>query len=256
MSRSLAGRVALITGVSRRVGIGAAIARELGAAGARLFVSFHRAYDQGQPWGLEEGEPEAVQSELRAAGVEVEAMEADLADPASPALLMKRAREMLGRVEILVNNAAHSEMGDIGALDASQLDRHYAVNLRAAALLSAEFARQHEDGRPGRIINITSGQGWGPMPDELAYAASKGGLDAMTISLGAGLAPRGITVNGVDPGPNDTGWMSAEVKAAIERWVPMGRVGLPAEAARLVRFLASDEAAWISGQIVRARGGP
>ncbi len=255
MSESLAGGVALVTGVSRGAGIGAAVARELGDAGARLFLSFYRPYDQAQPWGLAEHEPEAVQAKLRDAGIEVEAAELDLVAPEAAAQLVSRARERFGRIDILVNNAAHSETGDVGALDAAQLDRHYAVNLRAAALLSVEFARQHGEGRQGRIINITSGQGLTPMPDELAYAATKGGLEALTSSLAAALAPRGITVNAVDPGPTDTGWMSAEAKLELERVAPMGRVGTPDDAARLVRFLASDEAAWITGQIIRTRGG-
>jgi 3-oxoacyl-[acyl-carrier protein] reductase len=255
MSESLAGKVALITGVSRAAGIGAAIARELGTAGARLFLSFHRRYDEAQPWGLEPGEPEAVQEGLRDAGVEVEALELDLADSGAPARLIDAARARFGRLHVLVNNAAHSENGDVSALDAGQLDRHYAVNLRAAALLCTEFVRQVGDGCAGRIINITSGQGFGPMPEELAYVASKGGLDALTTSLAPALAPRGITINAVDPGATDTGWMTAELKGSLERAAPMGRVGLPEDAARLVRFLASDEASWITGQILRTRGG-
>lgn len=255
MSRDLRGRVALVTGVTRAVGIGAAIARELAVGGADLFLGFYRPYDRKQPWGVGADEPAAIAAELRGLGVEVEALEIDLAQPASPAALVDAVLARFGRLDILVNNAACSEPGDIDALDAAQLDRHYAVNLRATALLCAEIARRRPPGPGGRIINITSGQGHAPMPGELAYAATKGGIDALTLSLSAGIAARGITVNAVDPGPTDTGWMTAELRAELERSAPLGRVGEPLDAARLVAFLASDDASYITGQILRSRGG-
>jgi 3-oxoacyl-[acyl-carrier protein] reductase len=249
------GRVALITGVTRRVGIGAAIARELGDNGARLFLSFYRPYDRTQPWGVESDEPAQTAAKLRAGGIEVEVLEIDLATPASAETLVSAVIARFGTIDILVNNAAHSESGGIAALDAAQLDRHYAVNLRAPALLCAEFARRRAAGPGGRIVNITSGQGHGPMPSELAYAATKGGIDALTLSLSADLASRGITVNAIDPGATDTGWMDDALRESLQRSAPMGRVGLPQDAARLVGFLASDDAAWITGQIIRSRGG-
>jgi 3-oxoacyl-[acyl-carrier protein] reductase len=93
------------------------------------------------------------------------------------------------------------------------------------------------------------------MPEELAYAASKGAVDAFTTSLAAALAPRGITVNAVDPGPTDTGWMGADLRSALAARSPGGRVGRPGDAARIIRFLVSDEGAWITGQVLRSRGG-
>ena len=255
MSGRLQGRVALVTGVSRTVGIGAAIAKELAAEGASLFLSYYRPYDASQPWGVGEAEPATIAADLRAAGAEVEILEMDLARADSAKALVDAVLARFARLDILVNNAAHSEQGEIAALDAAQLDRHYAVNLRAAALLCGEMARRRPVGPGGRIINLTSGQGHGPMPGEIAYAATKGAIDALTLSLGTGLPPRGITVNAVDPGATDTGWMPDELRQHLARSAPMGRVGLPADAARLVAFLASDEAAWITGQIIRSRGG-
>jgi 3-oxoacyl-[acyl-carrier protein] reductase len=93
------------------------------------------------------------------------------------------------------------------------------------------------------------------MPGELAYVATKGGIDAFTPSLGAELASRGITVNAVDPGATDTGWMPDALRESLARAAPMGRVSAPEDAARLVAFLASDDAAWITGQVIRSRGG-
>jgi 3-oxoacyl-[acyl-carrier protein] reductase len=107
----------------------------------------------------------------------------------------------------------------------------------------------------GRIINLTSGQGIGPMPGELAYVATKGAVEAFTVSLSAEVAGLGITANAVDPGATDTGWMTPDLKAALASHAPQGRVGLPEDAARLVRFLASEEAGWITGQVIHSRGG-
>ena len=179
----------------------------------------------------------------------MEWVELDLSVPAAPRALVESAVARFGRLDILVNNAFCSEPGDLPRLDADQLDRHYAVNLRAPALLCREFARLQR-GPGGRIVNLTSGQGLTPMPDELAYAATKGGLEALTISLAPWLAARGVTINAVDPGPTDTGWMSAAQRRALD-----GEVRTPEEVARVVRFLVSEEGARVTGQIVRVRGG-
>jgi 3-oxoacyl-[acyl-carrier protein] reductase len=131
------------------------------------------------------------------------------------------------------------------------------VNLRATALLCKYFTeRYQDDGRgSGRIITMTSGQGLTPMPDELAYAATKGALDALTLSLSHAVANKGITVNAVDPGATDTGWMTADIKRDLLEQSPFSRLGTPQDAANLVHFLASAEAGWITGQVLRSRGG-
>jgi 3-oxoacyl-[acyl-carrier protein] reductase len=255
---SLHNRVALVTGVSRARGIGSAIARELAEAGAALFLTGYTAAHANQNLSTGPRDPNPLLDELRAAGHRVEYLESDLADPATPAQLIRSALDAFGRVDILVNNAAHWEPASIDVLDAACLDRHHAVNVRGAALLCAEFARHCSATREaptGRIINLTSGQGRDPMVGELAYVATKGAIDALTLSLSAELAPRGITVNAVDPGPTDTGWMSPALETELKLRALLGRVGLPADAARIIRFLASDDAAWITGQIIRSRGG-
>jgi 3-oxoacyl-[acyl-carrier protein] reductase len=258
MPSSLCNRVALITGVSRAVGIGSAIARELAGAGADLFLTGHRAADANPDPAAVPHEPPPLVDELRALGRTVAYCDLDLADPAAPARLFRLATQVFGRIDILINNAAHWEAAPIDTLDAGCLDRHHAVNVRGAALLCAEFARHSKatrDAPTGRIINLTSGQGRDPMPGELAYVATKGAIDALTLSLSAELGPRGITVNAVDPGPTDTAWMSPTLNSELERRALFARVGLPADAARIIRFLATEEAAWITGQIIRSRGG-
>lgn len=180
-----------------------------------------------------------------------------MADPSAPFHLLDVVTAELGIPAILVNNAAHSSSDGYMDLDAKTLDDHYAVNMRATFLLSVEFARRFRQSQHamGRIINLTSGQALGPMPGELAYAATKGAISAFTLSLSAELAPLGITVNAVNPGPTDTGWMNEEIKQAILPKFPLGRIGIPGDAARLVAFLASEEAEWITGQILNSEGG-
>jgi 3-oxoacyl-[acyl-carrier protein] reductase len=129
------------------------------------------------------------------------------------------------------------------------------VNLRAAALLSVGFARRYLGEPGGSIINLSSGQSLGAMPEELAYAATKGAIDAFTANLAAEVGHKGITVNAVNPGPTDTGWMTEEFKGELSAKFPTGRVGEPEDAARFVAFLASDEARWITGQIIHSKGG-
>ena len=249
--RELFGRTALVTGVTRRAGIGAAIARELGRAGASLFVTFFRQYDQQQAWGVEPNEPESLLSELGSLA-DVAGTELDLSQPASPAELFRRALQRFGRIDILVNNAAHWEGGGISEVRADQLDRHYAVNVRAPVLLCAEFARHKQPDTPGRIINITSGQNHNPMPGQIAYVVTKAALDALTLTLGSELAGYGITVNAVDPGPTDTGWISGELRSKLVQESPEG-ISSPEAIARLVRLLAGDDAASITGQVIRAQ---
>jgi 3-oxoacyl-[acyl-carrier protein] reductase len=252
--KPLAHKVALVTGVTRRQGIGAAVALALARAGADVCTAYYRPYDRRMPWGVEDTEPEQILGALRQKGVRADGVEIDLADPEGPHTLFARAQERFGRIDILVNNAAYSMATRVEQMAAADLDHHYAVNLRAVLLLCLEFVKGFAHGGAGRIINLTSGQGLAPLPDDLAYAATKGGVDALTLSLSAAVAGRGITVNAVDPGPTETGWMRAEQRAALLATAPMGRLGTPRDAARVVAFLASEEAEWITGQVIRARG--
>jgi 3-oxoacyl-[acyl-carrier protein] reductase len=251
----VANRVALVTGASRRIGIGAAICRALAAKGTDVFFTHWGAYDRTMTWGADEDGPQTLAAELGELGVRCAHMEADLSLPDTPKRILDKATAQLGEVSILVNNAVYSTMDSYETLNAASLDAHYAVNMRGTLLLSVEFARRFSGKSGGRIINMSSGQSHGPMPGELAYAATKGAIEAFTLSLSAEVASRGITVNAIDPGATDTGWMTDDLKAALLAHAPMGRVGQPEDAARLIAFLASEEAGWITGQVVRSRGG-
>lgn len=246
--KKLKGQIAVITGVSHAKGIGAAICQQLAANGADIFFSH---------WGSSTEWKSQFEIQIREYGVRCLSQEIDLSDATAHVKLLDSVSAELGTPTILVNNAAHSTRDGYMALDAKTLDEHYAVNMRATFLLSVEFARrfQQAEKSTGRIINLTSGQGQGPMPGELAYAATKGAISAFTLTLSAELAPLGITVNAVNPGPTDTGWMTEELEQLLLPKFPFGRIGKPDDAARLIAFLASDEAKWITGQIIHSEGG-
>ncbi len=253
MHLDLTGKVALITGATRLVGIGAAIARAFADAGADIAFTHWLPYDK-EGFGTTSSEPEQLSRDLREKGVRVLPLESDLSDPATPARLFDRIEAELGPVSILVNNATVSINDDIETITAESLDRHYAVNTRGTILLSAEFTRRFS-GDGGRIINMTSGQSHNPMPNEISYIATKGSIEAFTTSAAHGAAAaKGITINAIDPGVTDTGWMTDEFKAQVESEMKFGRVSTPEDAARLILFLASDAGRWITGQVIRSRG--
>lgn len=254
-SEELRGRVALVTGVGRRRGIGSAVCRALAARGADVALSYWKTYDREMPWDADEDEPRRLVEELRASGVRAEAVEVDLSLPESAGWLLDAATERLGVPSMLINVAAYSTHDGYEALDGEILDAHYAVNVRAMALLSVLFARRYPGGPGGRIVNFSSGQSLGPMEEELAYGMTKGAIEAFTRSLAAGVGHRGITVNAINPGPTDTGWMTEELRRELLPKFPPGRIGHPEDAARLVAFLAGDEAAWITGQTIHSEGG-
>ncbi len=245
----LVGRNALVTGVSRRAGIGFAVARRLLDAGASVFVQGWTPHDAAQPWGAEPGGTEAVARELQ-----VPFRELNFSDGAAPAQLVAAARDELGPLDILVVNHARSGLGRLGALAAEEIDAFLHENVRASLLLVKEFAAQHDDSRSGgRVILFTSGQHLAPMSGEVAYAVSKGALHQATRTLADELADRGITVNTVNPGPTDTG--SGLADHDPRRVMPLGRWGEPDDAARLVAWLCSDDARWITGQVIDSEGG-
>lgn len=254
MSHDLSGRIALVTGAGRARGIGTAVARLLAECGADIFFTYWHAFDRSQPWGAEEDHPWNLLSALRARDIRAEAAEIDLTPAEAAVSLLDLVEARIGLPDIVVNNAAYSTQTDYEHLDAPALDAHYAVNLRAPALLSAAFARRYSR-QHGRIINLVTGSALGPMPGELAYSATKGALERFTCDLAAAVAAKRITVNAVDPGPTDTGWMGDDLKRAIRDASPMGRLGQPEDAAHLIAFLASDEAAWITGQVIHSEGG-
>jgi 3-oxoacyl-[acyl-carrier protein] reductase len=231
---------ALVTGAGREREIGTAVCRALAAGGHAVAFSV--------PPG---GDGTALEAELGAV-----AIEADLGDPDAPAALLDAAVERLGALPaVLVNNAAHSVNGGYADMDADTLDRHYAVNVRAPVLLSCELARRHPRGAPGRIVCLTSGQSLGPMLGELPYATTKAALEMFARQLAPEVMPLGITVNAVNPGVTDTGWVTDAIRADVLPRMPAGRIGEPEDAARLIAWLCSADAGWVTGQVIGSEGG-
>jgi 3-oxoacyl-[acyl-carrier protein] reductase len=181
-------------------------------------------------------------------------MEADFLDSKSPFRVMKDAVGRFGHVDILILNHTHDTLKTLEELTAEDIDRHLAVNVRAALLLIQEYERQHNGGQGGRIILLTSGQHLGPMP-HMAYVASKGALHQLTCSLSDHFIGKGITVNTVNPGPTKTYTPDDELNKAVLKKMPQGRWGEPDDAARVIGWLVTDEAMWITGQVINSEGG-
>ncbi|ETT57620.1 hypothetical protein BSK66_14450 [Paenibacillus odorifer] len=251
----LTGRIAIVTGASRSTGIGAAVCKELAYLGADVFFTHWVSYDQQMPWGSNNEEQKQLCEEIRSMGVRCEHLMMDLSVPESFVDLINNVEQKLGEPSILVNNACYSVNDDLTTITPESLDAHYAINVRAVTMLSVEFVRRFTQSAGGRVINMTSGQSLGPMAGEISYATTKGAIDAFTRTFAAEVGPKGITVNAINPGPTDTGWMTPDLRQQLSKQFVTGRVGLPKDAARLVAFLATDDGEWITGQVLHSTGG-
>lgn len=251
----LAGRVAVVTGVSRRTGIGFAIARRLLADGASVLVHSWAPHDAEQPWGPDPGGVAAVLAEL-GGGDRLAHVRSDFEDPQAPRRLVDEAVTRFGAIDIVVCNHARSSDITLDAVTAEELDRCWAVNARACVLFTQALAAVRDGARPGgRIVLFTSGQHRSPMPSEVPYAVSKGAIHQMTATLADAVADRGITINTIDPGPVDTGYAPPARHEQVRRAFPGGRWGAPEDIAPPVAWLCSDESAWMTGQVLVLDGG-
>lgn len=281
--RPLRGRTALVTGVSRRRGIGYAVALKLAELGAHVVIHHHREHDLAQPWGGDD--LAAVRDGVRAGlapGARFDDIGADLADPSAIGRVIDAAAGLTGSLEILVCN--HAKSGDDGSIldmTPERLDAFWAVNARSTLLLTTAFAQRMapELGaarRPGErlqggtpfpaprehVVWMTSGQVHGPMRGEIAYAASKAALAGVTASVAAELLELGVVLNTVNPGPVNTGYLDpAQTDRPLEELdarlaaTPFGRFGAPADPAELIGWLVSPAGSWIVGQVLTSDGG-
>ena len=221
-------------------------------------LTYWRLYDDSMGWGTDSEMPQALLDELASLGVRSAATEIDLSAPDAPQALLDTTERDLGRPSILVNNATVSRQTDLQSLTSDDLDAHYAVNLRATALLCVEMARRHPTEQSGRIVNITSIVGVTGNPGQANYAAAKAGLIGMSKALAQEVAARGVTVNCVAPGFIDTAMTQAlddRQREALLGRIPSARLGTGEDIGAAVVYLASSEASYVTGQTLHVNGG-
>jgi 3-oxoacyl-[acyl-carrier protein] reductase len=230
--------LALVTGVGRSAGIGAAVAAALVADGWTIATTGWRAYDDKMPWGAD-AQPMAR-------------FEADFTDPAVPAKVFAQVNAEFGPVTALVMCHCESVDSSIADTTVESFDRHFAVNARAPWLLIKAFAEQFASpSGSGRIVAITSDA----VVDNIPYGASKGALDRIVLAAAVELADLGLTANVVNPGPVDNGWMDHELKVVLQSRNLQPRLGRSTDCANLVRFLCSVDGQWINRQLLYSDGG-
>lgn len=242
---------ALLTGVGRRRGIAAGVAAGLAADGWDLALSYWPPADaeKGRPGAPDD--PDRLVDELRATGRRVVLLPADLQDVSVPAAItMSAVAELGGGLDALVMCHAHQHSSTVVDTTVESFDRHYAVNIRATWLLLAAFARQLPSSG-GSVVALTGDHTVGNLP----YGVTKAGLDRLVLAAAHELGHLHLRANVIHPGPIDTGWMTEDVRAACLTQQPTGRLATPTDTANLVRFLVSEQANWINGQLLYSNGG-
>jgi NAD(P)-dependent dehydrogenase (short-subunit alcohol dehydrogenase family) len=243
---ALTGRVALVTGAGR--GIGREIALELARAGADVAVNY---YDEPE-------RAEATAGDIRALGVQAMTVAADVGDAAAVQRMVEEVTTAFGSLDILVNNAGMQTWTPFLDVTETEWDLVIRTNLKGCFLCTQAAARaMSATSRGGVVVNIGSGCNKVPFPGLAAYTASKGGIEMLTKVTAVELGPRRIRVNCVAPGAVETERTRLEVDDYAGTWgavTPLGRVGQPEDVARTVRFLASDDSAFITGQTIWVDG--
>lgn len=243
----LTGKVAVVTGASK--GIGAAIARALGAEGASVVVNYSSS---------KEGADKVVAG-IRAKGGTAIAVKADVSKAGEADALIDDALKAFGRLDILVNNSGVYEFAPIEGVTEESFDRLFNVNVRGLLFVTRAASKHLSEG--GSIINIGSGVTRITPPNSAVYTATKGAVDAITGVLSRELGPRKIRVNSLNPGMVETegthtaGFIGSDFEKQITAQVPFGRIGQPEEIADIAVFLASQESRWLTGETLLASGG-
>lgn len=245
--QELKGKTALVTGVGRTEGIGMAICQKLLAEGVNVFYTYWHDYDMEQFPAA--NTPQEILEKLRTqSSARVECMECDLSQPNSPRELFTTARQRMGEIDILINNACYDRERPFSRLSADVLDAHYTVNIRAATLLSVEFVNAWNKQAGGQIINLTSGQSLDIMSvNQIPYTITKAGLEMLSKQLAPAIHERGIAIYAIDPGPTDTGWMDAELKATLRKEM---FVNEPVDVANTIFSLLREDTDTATGSVI------
>lgn len=256
-------KIVLITGAN--AGIGAATARAFAAEGACVVIHYLDAPAPGK-WDdtytalhIVKGRSAAdeIVRQIQQQGGRAIAVPGDLSITATIPAIFDQVEAAFGRLDVLVNNAAHCEDPDtIFTTSAGSFDRYYAVNLRGTVLMMQEFVRRYQprQGSWGRIINLSTDAAQ-CFAGQIVYGATKATIEAFTRSIAIEVGPLGITVNTVAPGPVQTGWMTDDLVQRVGPDIPLRRVGRPEDIADVIVFLASDQARWLTGQVIKVSGG-
>jgi 3-oxoacyl-[acyl-carrier protein] reductase len=243
---ALDSRVALVTGGSR--GIGRAIAVELASAGAAVSFTY-----RSSPGGADD-----TRKRIEEQGAPSLVLECDVAELAAVDAAVRQTLDHFGRLDILVNNAGTTRDQLLARMSPDDFDRVIATNLRGTWNFCRAAIRPMLRARWGRIVSLSSVVASSGNPGQTNYAASKGGIEALTLSLAREVGSRGITVNAIAPGLIETDMTQDLPESVVEGMrerIPLGRLGAAEDVARVVRFLVSDEAAYITGQVIRVNGG-
>jgi len=247
-TKQLTGKTALVTGASK--GIGAAIAKHLAAAGASVVVNY----------AASKAGAERVVAEITAAGGKAVALQADVSQPADVVRLVAETKAAFGGLDILVNNAGVYEFLRLEDITPEHFHRHFNLNVLGLLLLTKEAVTLFPSSG-GSVINISSLVTRVAPATSAVYSATKGAVDVITKVLSAELGPRKIRVNAINPGMVETegvhaaGFAESDFRKQVEADTPLGRIGQPADIAPMAAFLASDGAAWLSGEIINIAGG-
>jgi 3-oxoacyl-[acyl-carrier protein] reductase len=247
-SKKLAGKVAVVTGASK--GIGASIAKHLAAEGAAVVVNYASS----------KAGADKVVAEIAGAGGKAVAVQGDVSKKSDITRLFAETKKAFGNLDILVNNAGVYEFGPLENVTEEHFHKQFNLNVLGLLLTTQEVVKYFTPAG-GSVVNISSVVGRYPLPGASVYSATKGAVDAITKSLAKELGPKKIRVNSLNPGMIETeglhaaGFAEGDFRKHIETQTPLGRIGQPADIAKVAVFLASDDSGWVTGETLLVSGG-